>query len=271
MLSGSSKIEFKPPLKVEGREHKNFRFSKRYIAENWYNDRNLKMRESIAHLVKNNREDNLLILLAGLLHTLDYFLVNKDQTCIYASYPFKEETRFKTADHYQVLDYLGVEDEAELRGADQSALMLLGVYGQAYYQASRGNKLSLDPLEVQDVNNSSEIIISDFHAIRDYQLARDLPKSSCLNSLGYKSVTFAIEFGSLYAGSAYNFQAVWDKFELEKITGPSHMENIKKLSPSAYNLIKSGKAQIYPNILEILTKVKEWETAGIPVRYTGIE
>lgn len=248
-------------------------------------DRFKYMLGAIRELIQQRKEGELLIIFTGETHALDlYFtmflkpdLPKSDPLyrvwtdVLYVSPPYSWNTTFFSADYYKLLEAMRGSKQP-VKTVKSSSLHLFSNFPARLYFFSRlkSELFSLEKLTEERNKDFGVLVFMDTHYMNSFQLYKDMPKAATLIDLGIKRITFATE--GLQHNKEYESR---DFFKLYHVDADDALtkedqEYYRKFRSKAYAQLKKGVvSNLSARALHL--KLKQWESSGIPVTYTGLE
>ncbi len=240
------------------------------------NSRDQHIISALDEILAKTDQKTLTLVHLGLAHSLDYYFHGRNYSKIlYAQYPVRFKTmrgssgfnRLKKilwGEKTQIVDSISYVFPAVFIGKS-----LLEHEAEAKIEAE-ANKIHTDDFFQNTLPASNVVFLGDTHTINVQDIVTSLPTSNCLQILGFNKVQFVIE-GFHMDDHAINIEHMATAFDAKSTYTDSELDSIKEQYPEAYRILVNGQAQIYPNLVEMLVKLGQYEEAQVPVQYQGFE
>lgn len=161
--------------------------------------------------------------------------------------------------------------ETKIQNLIQDTLYLdLIVYRQHVSQAKQSLEWLFPKENNENVLLPTAILIGDIHYLNETSLAEELPTADCLKKRGIQSIDVMIEgFHSSHTDLDYEY--VINSFDVQQTSSYQEYEKLLEKNPELEAIYRSKKAQLHPNLVSFIQKIKTYEDAGIAVKYRGVE
>lgn len=116
----------------------------------------------------------------------------------------------------------------------------------------------------------SAILISDFHSLNSLELVQDLPAAECFQKFGIDSIHVLLE-GFPSSNHTLTGEEAYKRYASEHRNYYKNMKKLLNNHPELRRIYESEEAQLYPNYIAFIKKMKSYADAGITVKYSGLE